>query len=61
MARMTKKIIRIPIDFCQKDEIFNQLLLTRDIYAIGLLISWRQFFFSLLCLLCSCDFVGPVM
>ncbi|KAF8714173.1 hypothetical protein HU200_000479 [Digitaria exilis] len=38
MARMTKKIDRIPIDFYKKDEIFNQLLLTRDVYAIGFLI-----------------------
>ncbi|PAN09621.1 hypothetical protein GQ55_2G036300 [Panicum hallii var. hallii] len=53
---MTKKIDRIPIDFYQKDEILNQLLLTRDAYAIGLLISWRHIF--LVCCACSAPVIS---
>ncbi|OEL21504.1 hypothetical protein BAE44_0017478 [Dichanthelium oligosanthes] len=59
---MTKKIDRIPIDFYKKDEIFNQLLLTRDVYAIGLLNSWKNHFVLVWCA-CSASVISfrPVM
>ncbi|KAG0541766.1 hypothetical protein BDA96_02G045700 [Sorghum bicolor] len=52
MARMTKKINRIPIDFYAKDEILNQLLLTRDAAAIDCFLDDIFCFFFL--------FVSPV-